>query len=252
MTARGGRPLEVFVRFVRTEAFDDPLLRARARAILSTDEHAALDRLRPAHARRDYLATHALVRTVLASFAQCEPEQIRFAAGPDRRPRIVAPSTARRFQISIAHADGVALCAVAAGHAVGADVESRRNVGDDPFAIARAVCTEHEIRVLGELPAEARAEALLLVWTAKEAVLKATGLARRLHPSQVTVRVGEDVPPSVEFAPDVRADGGRWRVTTLRVRPWHTVAIAVPAAPGETVPVRFAGESQLRWPDHAS
>jgi hypothetical protein len=45
---------------------------------------------------------------------------------------------------------------------------------------------------------------------------------------------------AAEFAADVDEDGGRWRVATWQVPPWHTAAIAVRAAPGETVAVRFA------------
>jgi 4'-phosphopantetheinyl transferase len=245
MTALGRQQPEVFVRFVRTEAFDDPLLRVRARAILSTDERSSLDRLRPAQARRDYLAAHALVRTALASFAGCEPEQVRLAAGPHPRPSVVAPATACRLRISIAHADGVAICAIATGRAVGADVESRRNVGGDPLPMAQAVCSEREMHVLAKLTAGARKETFLRVWTAKESVLKATGLARRLHPSLITVHAGQDVPPSVEFAPGVDEDGHGWHVATWQLPPWHTLAIAVRAAPGEAVRVWFAEDRRL-------
>jgi 4'-phosphopantetheinyl transferase len=245
MTALGDQQPEVFVRFVRTETFDDPVLRARARAILSTHERSTLDRLRPAHSRRDYLAAHALVRTTLASFAACEPEQVQFAAGPDPRPTIVAPATACRLRISIAHADGVAICAIATGRAVGADVESQRNVGGDPSAMAQAVCSERELHVLAALTAEARQETFLRLWTAKESVLKGTGLARRVHPSLITIHAGQDVPASVEFARDVDEDGHGWRVATWRLPPSHTVAMAVRAAPGEAVRVWFAEDRRL-------
>jgi 4'-phosphopantetheinyl transferase len=240
MTALGSQRPEVFVRFVRTEAFDDPLVCGRARAILSTDERSTLDRLRPAQARRDYLAAHALARTALASFAACEPEQVQFAAGPHPRPTIVAPAAACRLRLSIAHADGVAICAITTERAVGADVESQRNVGADPLAMARAVCSERELHVLAELTAEARTDRFLRLWTVKESVLKATGLARRLHPSLITIHAGQDVPPSVEFARDVNEDGHGWRVATWHLPPSHTVAIAVRAAPGEAVRVWFA------------
>ena len=158
---------------MRTEVYEDAVLASRAREVLGADEGAALARLRPEAARRDYLAAHALARTMLAELAGSDPARLRFRCPPRGRPELVAPPAARHLRFSISHADGIALCAVAAGCVVGADVESLRNVGPDPLGVAASVCSRREMDALAMLPASARAERLLSIWTAKEAVAKA-------------------------------------------------------------------------------
>src|SRR5207245_5427694 len=129
------------VRFVRAEAFEGDLLARCARRILGAAERRALARLRPPAARRDYLAAHALARTMLAELAGCEPSRVRFRCSPRGRPEFDGPPGASPLRFSLSHAEGVALCAVAEGRAVGADVESLRNVGPDPLRVAEAVCS---------------------------------------------------------------------------------------------------------------
>src|SRR5438093_2142718 len=107
MSARRDPPPEVLVRFVRTEVYEDAVLASRAREVLGADEGATLARLRPAAARRDYLAAHALARTMLAELAGSDPARLRFGCPPRGRPELVAPPAARHLHFSISHADGI-------------------------------------------------------------------------------------------------------------------------------------------------
>jgi len=237
MSGSSGGRSEVAVRFVRAEAFRDDLLASRARAILGTVEGETLARLRTPAARRDYLAAHALARKMLSELACCDPARVRFRSSPRGRPMFVPPPGAPPLQFSISHADGVALCAVAEKHAVGADVESLRNVGPDPLGVAEAVCSPSERDALRALPPSSRATRLISVWTRKEAVAKATGLGFYFPPGMITVH----------------ADANGSRVTTLdsegtlfgrlasrRLTPDHVAAVAVLTGPWEQVGIRFA------------
>lgn len=247
MRTRRAPPREVVVRFARTEAFEDALLASRARTILGTAEQAALARLRPAAARRDYLGAHALARALLAELAGCEPTRVRFRYTPRGRPELVAPRGARHFRFSLSHADGVALCAVAAGCAVGADVESLRNVGRDPLNLAALVCSGREREGLRTLPASARAERLLSLWTIKEAVAKATGLGFHVPLARIAVDAEDGMPPSVRL--DAGAAGDHpflWRVESWRPTPEHMAAVAVLGKRRGPVAIRFE-EGVPRW-----
>jgi hypothetical protein len=79
----------------------------------------------------------------------------------------------------------------------------------------------------------------------KEAVAKATGLGVRAAFAEITVP-GDD--------PMSAADGrGRdWRVALRRVGPHHVAAVAVRAAAGEAVAVRFARGLRCRANDSAA
>src|SRR5262245_38366113 len=106
----------VIARFVRAAAFERSSQAARARASLGRTERAALERLRTREARRDYLAAQWLARQLAAE---------RTAAAP--------------LELSISHADGIALCALGEGCAFGVDVESMRAVARDQWGLVAKV-----------------------------------------------------------------------------------------------------------------
>src|SRR5262249_11713183 len=158
----------------RTEALADPEHAARAHEMLSALERVIMGRLRTPVARRDYLATHALARALLAGMLGIEPAELRIRTSRFGPPELALPPGPSCPGFSIAHADGVALCVIAVGRAVGADVESLRNVGPRPLEVAATVCSGAEQRALLDVPTAQRSERLLFYWTLKEALAKAT------------------------------------------------------------------------------
>ena len=230
---------EVLVRFARTEAFADPALAARARQILGPAERETLARLGPSAARRDYLAAHALARTMLAEHVGGDPGELRFRTSRRGRPELVAPGGgASTPRFSISHAEGVAVCAVAQQWEVGVDVESLRNVGRDPLGVAGTICSPRELEALHALPASARSAHLLAIWTLKEAVAKATGLGLYLPLERISVDDEVDGPLRVEL--DATLGGGLvlGPLACLRLTPDHLAAVAVLAAPGQEISIR--------------
>jgi len=237
---RGVRLREVAVRLVRTDAFAAPAPEARAREFLADEEIRALERLRPAAARRDYLAAHFLARVLLGEVSGVDPALVRLRAAPGGKPEFEAPPGVPPLRFSLSHADGIALCAAAEGCEVGADVEGLRNLGPDPLAAAEVVCSEEERAVLEGLPPADRAARLLLLWTAKEAIAKATGRGLRLPLPLVTV-LADRGGAAVEFAPGAGEGPEGWRIELGRPTPVHAAAVAVRLAPGEKAAFRFAG-----------
>src|SRR5258708_4588869 len=76
----------IIARCLNTTLFDDNVIASLAREILSPDERETVTRLRPTADCRDYVATHALARLLLADAADCEPHEVqvrfRFGARP--------------------------------------------------------------------------------------------------------------------------------------------------------------------------
>jgi len=205
----------VVVRFVRSTCYEDPALALRAASVLSAEERQLLPHLEPAASRRDYLAAHALVRSMIAEMTGCSPERILIRKGKDGRSEALIPGAARGIGFSLSHADGIALCAVASGCSVGADVESERNVGFDPRGFAQMFCTRVELDELTALPAGERTERLLEIWTFREAMARAT-------------------------RPQFGVVSSEPHVAAVRLLPHHLATIAVVGAPaGHLVAVKF-------------
>src|SRR5437016_3642706 len=134
MIVRWSPSWDLLVGLARTELLEEAAAGSRAWAMLSDSERAIAARMPLARARAEHVAGRMLARTLLAERAGCDPAAIRLRVSRLGRPQVTAPRAARGLRFSIAHSDGVALCAVTAQPAIGADVESVRNVGHDPLA----------------------------------------------------------------------------------------------------------------------
>lgn|SRR5262245_19355267 len=241
---------DVVVCTVRTERFADPDQAVRAHDLLSSLERTILGRLRSPVARRDYLATHALARAMLADLLGIEPGELRIRTSPLGRPHLEVSPGLSCPRFSIAHADGVALCAIAARREVGADLESLRNVGPRPLEVAETICSAAEVRALLAAPAAQRSERLLYYWTLKEALAKATGLGLRLPLRCITIAEEETPGHQVEWIRPTDVGHG-WRFALFRVPPRHWAAVAVSAGYAERVAIRFLGPADL-FPSESS
>ncbi|MEH0843969.1 4'-phosphopantetheinyl transferase superfamily protein [Micromonospora sp. CPCC 205711] len=94
---------------------------------------------------------------------------------PDGRP--YARVGGATLPVSVSHGDGVLVVAVRRAGPVGVDVERRRPL--PALALAERWYAPAEADWLRGRPPERRAEAFLLLWTAKEAVGKALGRGLR-------------------------------------------------------------------------
>jgi 4'-phosphopantetheinyl transferase len=187
--------------------------------ILDPEERARAVRF-PGQEQRDaFTAAHALVRTALSAYGRRSPEEWRFAISPQGRPTVLDSG---ELSFSLTHAGSRAAVAIAAGPALGLDLEpvpSER----DALPIARRFFTETEWDWLSGLPPGDRCAGFAALWTVKEAVLKARGYG--LTESLRSVEV--DLDPSGRRV-GVRAPGGPWALRSWSPQPGWFAALAVP------------------------
>lgn len=87
--------------------------------------------------------------------------------------------------VSLSRADGVLALAVTAAGPVGIDLESVAALARWP--VEPVLCSPAESAALAELPPGAAGSARAVLWTSKEAVLKAAGVGFRVDPRDLTV-----------------------------------------------------------------
>ncbi|SOY64375.1 4'-phosphopantetheinyl transferase [Cupriavidus taiwanensis] len=167
----------------------DPL---HAQAIAAADclspaEQAHCATLRQAADRRRFRGARVALRTVLARRLDCAPSTLRFRTGSHGKP-YVEDTAAPAF--NVAHAGDYAWIALAeAGGEVGVDIERiDPALGLAAMRELAAHClTPRERAWLALLPARAWPRGFFLLWTAKEALLKALGLGIADHLQHVSV-----------------------------------------------------------------
>jgi 4'-phosphopantetheinyl transferase len=167
-----------------TATFTDTL-----RAWLSDDERRRSERFRGPHDARAFVLRRAFLRSVLARYAGCAPDELVYVQGAHGKPALAPPHA--RLSFSLSRSAEWVLVGVSIAHALGVDVERadpRLADEEELSLLARRVLTDSEQRQLARFPARERVPAFLRGWTRKEALLKAlgTGLAREPR----TVHVG--------------------------------------------------------------
>jgi len=209
---------EVQVRYIRTDS-KNAAQSPEGEPGLGAEERLHLARIRKAEERRDFLAAHALARRMLAHAAGCPVAHLRFRLNSNGRFEVAAPASAVAFRLGVAHADGVALCAISHRRGIGASVESGRTLG--PLGVASSLCSQREQQALRSLTSKG-VGSLVSLWTLKEAIAKAAG--QETPAPSVVMEVGGEA---------------NWQVAVWRLTADHYASVAVcGAVGGESLAIR--------------
>ena len=196
---------------------------------LAADELARAARFRFARDRRRYVVARGTLRALLGAYLGRDPAAIRLRLTSHGKPELALPDDATTPRFNVAHADDLALYAVAPTD-VGVDVEAERPVPDGD-RIAEEMFASGELAALRSLPAGERADAFLRCWTRKEAFIKALGegLSCPLDRFEVTLRPDEAARLVTIDGEATAADG--WTLADLAPARGFVGALAVPGAP---------------------
>lgn len=169
----------------RSMAFRDEAI-----GLLSVTERERSLRLRQPQHRDEYVMAHAAWRLVIAEVLGIAPGNVPLASTAHGQPRL--PGTG--YATSLSHSGGQVAIALARTECVGIDIERsppRAGMQD----LLKVVCTAEESAALHSLPPHSRDDALLALWTRKEALLKAFGVGLLVPPSSVDADAGVSISP---------------------------------------------------------
>jgi 4'-phosphopantetheinyl transferase len=190
--------------------------------VLTGDERSRAARMRDALEAQRYLASHALLRTVLATLCDRPPESLVLAADASGKPRLAdAP-----LCFSLSRSGDTVLIGLSATGDVGVDVERRAAV-PELDALAASTLSAAEYREWAGLPARLRRDAFLDCWVRKEACLKATGDGLSTPLPRVDVGFAGREPTRATFATPASERTHAATLATLQLSPDVAAAAAV-------------------------
>jgi 4'-phosphopantetheinyl transferase len=155
-------------------------------ALLAPDEQKRAARFFSPDDCRRFTVARGMLRQLLGNYLEVAPEELKFCYGPLGKPQLKG---AKVLNFNLAHAGERAAYAVSAAIPVGVDIENvSRNI--DFERVARRFFTPNEFAALIMLPNIRRRRAFFRLWTAKEAVIKATGkgLAQSLDEFEIDLK----------------------------------------------------------------
>lgn len=171
------------IEFCRLDVdFDIPL--EAARQCLSSEEAARAARFKFARDAERYIRGRGFMRTVLGHELRMAPEHVLLADGPQGKPHL---SGDRLCHFNLSHSGNLAVLAVRKSGPVGVDLELADRALD-PMSLAESCFRPHEINaLLACATPEAQRATFFNFWTAKEALMKLTGLGMALEPKSISL-----------------------------------------------------------------
>ena len=195
-----------------------PVLLALGERLLTDDETARARRFLCDQHRRRFMAGRSAMRLLLGRCTGHDPAAIRFDYGAHGKPSLPAGNTVPSVRFNFTNSDRRALLAVAVDREVGIDLESRgRNINLP--GLVRHILNTPEAAEFRGLPAAVQRQAMLTIWTRKEAWIKALGegLSRSLQ--SFSVPVDPEVSEQVRPMPEAPGKTAEWTFLLLDSHP---------------------------------
>jgi 4'-phosphopantetheinyl transferase len=206
--------------------------------LLSDDERERAARFRFRREAIRFVASRAVVRTILAECLRVEPWVVHFAYGPHGKPELAAPFDRSGLRFNVSQSASLGLYAVAAQRRVGVDIERLRPLRDLE-AIGRRVLSPRERQTLSRLLPAERLQGFFNCWTRKEAYIKAIGDGLSYPLDQITVSLDPRAESRLEHVDGDLAEAGRWTLEAVAVDTGYTAAIAIEGRPSRLACLRW-------------
>jgi 4'-phosphopantetheinyl transferase len=198
--------------------------------LLSPDEQARAARFLREADRHRFVAAHGGLRQLLGQYLSLPPAALGFTLGEFGKPALADAAAGRALSFNLSHAGDWILIALAAGQAVGVDVECIRP-DLDFMPIARTQFSPEEVTALTAEAPGAQLDAFFRCWTRKEAYLKARGQGLAYSLREFSVAFGTESRPALRWVADDPGAAQRWTVLECAPAADYAGAVVVEGSP---------------------
>jgi len=163
--------------------------------LLDAEERATYERYKVDFKKIEFLVGRCLAKMALGQFLQMQPGDISFSK--NKYGKLFLKNSSSSLYFNLSHTDEMVVCAVSADSEVGIDVEK---TFADRCEVMKHVYVPKEIEwVNTQRDKNAKLNAFYVLWTRKEAVMKAVGKGFSLPPLSFTVPFDEKWARDHEF-----------------------------------------------------
>jgi 4'-phosphopantetheinyl transferase len=174
-----------------------PFVGDDAQALLSDDERARQRSFVSPELRRRFLAARAGLRTLLGRHLDLDPRRLAFATNEFGKPRLAGDG---QVHFNLSHCEERAVLAISDAAEVGIDLERERPI--EHADLAKRYFHPNEVAAITASRDEAeQRRAFFLVWTLKEAIVKALGSGLSTPLDTFEVAIGASA-PRLAMAPE--------------------------------------------------
>lgn len=153
---------------------------------LDKTEQTRVHRFQDQNARREYTLCRAALRYHLCKTIDCKNSELKIISQRNEKPVACINGSKIQYEFNVSHTTGHGLLALAPTRRLGIDIE-HRNIQVDIDGPISETFAESERKFLNQLETQNKVDVFLRIWTAKEALIKATGEGFRVDTSSFSV-----------------------------------------------------------------
>jgi len=160
---------------------------------------------------RRFVLRRAFLRRLLAAYDDLPVSGLRYAIGPQGKPRLNDAAPVSRLHFNTSHSDGRVVVAVTRGLEIGIDIERIREHeqwGD----LARRFFSAAEANALAAYDSGGKSDAFFAGWTRKEAFVKALGGGLSIPLDRFSVTLDPDGEASVTATSPDMGPADEWQL----------------------------------------
>ncbi|SDX49967.1 4'-phosphopantetheinyl transferase [Marininema mesophilum] len=173
-------------------------------SILDEEEKCVFHRYKVDHKKVEFLLGRLLLKGVLAKKLRVSPHEIAFSKNEYGKLFLIQNSEPA-IHFNLSHTKGLLACVVTKGVEVGIDVEGTE---EDHLEVMKTVFVDQEISYIqNQKDLQHQKEAFYLIWTRKEAVMKAIGKGFSLPPLSFSVPVDRNHDNAFTYFTDTPTEG---------------------------------------------
>lgn len=193
---------------------------------LDSEEQLRADRFYFELDRTRFIVSHGLLRIILGSYMNIEPDKLQFSYGPQGKPFLAESFQGKKLEFNMSHSHEFALYAVTFNRQVGVDLEHIYRFAETD-SLAYQILSKQEKTAWRKYPVNEKLDLLFRYWTCKEAYVKATGegIAQPLEKIHISLNQGSEV-RFISINRSVR-EALRWSLQELYPFPGFAAALVV-------------------------
>jgi 4'-phosphopantetheinyl transferase len=195
-------------------------------AVLSEDERARAGRFHYAKDRSHFIAGRAILRTLLGRYLLLSPNEVLFTYSQHGRPDLDKRVNTIGLQFNLSHSEELAIFAFTRGRKLGIDLEYQRWLSD-LSELAASCLSQNEFEIWSNLPTSQQQGAFYLLWTQKEAFLKAEGEGLSQPLESIELAFEQDTAATLENIRDCSIGECKWSATTFVPAPGYLASLFV-------------------------
>ena len=194
--------------------------------VLSQDEVERAERFHFPRHRNHFIVARGLLRTILASYIDVKPPELRFSYAAKGKPSLENFLNQSNLKFNLAHSHERAIYGFTRNRELGIDIEfEREDLADED--VAKRFFSEAEVAALRTLSPEERKTAFFHCWTRKEAYIKARGEGLSMPLNQFDVSLTPGEPAALLRNRTDANEISRWSMQSLSVDLGYVAALVV-------------------------